>query len=287
VGLQRVGGQRELRVGGARAPAVERGGLDDHHRDARGRPRLGEHRGAARAARTHLHAREALVEQQLVHARRVGRVEVVPRPAVPERRVGEGVSPGEHAPRDHPHPARAERVCGGTQRAHRVAAHVVAHRRVAASHHHEIAGQGVAAHRAARRHRGAEPVVGTEQRERHGAGHDLLVRRGKEQLAGVARVQGVAALRVHHEHAPVGVAELGGVHERVHVGAERLARAGRGRDPGRGPRALRAPAGGRDEQEPRPDVLRRHGAPRSSLGRVPGARPRAPEVVGRVHVGEE
>ena len=155
------------------------------------------------------------VEEQLVDAGGVAKVEVVPAPPEPVPCIGERIAAALQPPRHVADVVRAQRVGNGAQCLHDVTPHVIAHGRVAATDHDQIAAQHTAFHGTPRGERRAELILGAEQRERDGAGDDLLVRRRHEQLAGVARVERVAALGVDDENAPVRVAELRLRHHRV------------------------------------------------------------------------
>ena len=69
------------------------------------------------------------------------------------------------------------------------------------------------------------------EEQRHGAGHQLLVRRRQEELSRVARLQRVAASGVDDEHSPVGAREGRIVEQRVDACAQRRPR--RRSDPAR------------------------------------------------------
>ena len=149
-----------------------------------------------------------LVEEQLVDTSRVREVEVIPGPAEAVPRIRKGVASALQSSGHVANIVGAQRVGHGTKRLHDVAAHVIAHRRIAASDHDEVAAEYATFDRAPSGEHSAELVLRTEQRERDGSCHDLLVRRGHEQLARIARIDRVAPFRVDDEDAPMRIAEL-------------------------------------------------------------------------------
>ena len=119
---------------------------------------------------------------------------------------------------------------------------MIAYRWIAAADHDEIARQRAVTHRSARCDRGTILVIRPDVVEQSRGRHDLHVRRGHEQLAGVARVQRVATLGLDNEDSPVGVREF----RRIGQGIDRLTQRGRG-VPVHRPRSRAGarPAGGR------------------------------------------
>ena len=77
---------------------------------------------------------------------------------------------------------------------------------VAAAHHEQVAVQHPVAYRAAGKDRRGKSVLRAERFESQSAGQNLLVGRGHKQLAGIARVQRVAAIGIDDQYAPTGVA---------------------------------------------------------------------------------
>ena len=194
----------------------------------------------------HRHARDALVEHQLVDGGAGGCFEVLPVPRA-DRGVGERVPALHDEPGYLADAARIQRLGGRAQRQHGISHHCVAHRRIPASGDHQVAAEHAVGDRRRRQKGRREPVAGAELHQRSGAGEELLVRRGHEQLARVVRVDRVARHRLDDEEAKMRVAEHRVGDQRVDAGAQDGARQG-GRGPARGAGRLVARCGGRERR---------------------------------------
>jgi hypothetical protein len=209
------------------------------------------------SAGLHDHIGEAFVEQQLVDGRGIVRLEVIPRPSESQHRVGERIALGHQLAADSRDAASGQRVGDGQQRLHGVAAHVIADGWIAAPHDTKIAIQYAALESAMRHEARPVPIVGPQLPPRDGGCEALLIRRRHEVLAGIVRVERIAA-RIDDEHAPMSVGEFRRAHDRVDGPTKSsAARALHDVNPGRGPDDDRRGAGtGENERD---ESLTAHG----------------------------
>jgi hypothetical protein len=159
---------------------------------------------------------------------------------------------------------RFQRIRQRVQRGERIEGiHVRAHRGVAIRPHHEIALQHAVPHRPAREQRRGPTVVQSELRDRGGAGDQLLVGRGHEQLVRVARVERFATPGIHHQQPPLRAPEVRRLGHRVDELAQRgPRREGRRLTAGRGISGPGAGAAGEsgEQGEAKGDAHGRQGA---------------------------